>query len=361
MTTQINPVKPSDLTALAKATFATDRMLFISGSGGSGKTTIACTTIAKETGRDVWLVNLSGFGPQEVIGYGIPQQDGDMKFAAPEIWPTEKRVGDKPVLLVLDELPDYDPAVRALLRGLYPASGSRYVGPHKLGSNIAIVVTGNRRSDGTRSAVEDAPFTERCVKVTIEPNVADWLDWYDTQDRLTDTCSHVPAFLMFGMTSGDRTRDHFSPPIELPYTGEPHPTPRTWEAVVLAEPIRKLQPETYKQFVIGSIGERSALPYFAFVQQVDRLPDLMALRSNYKSFVVPDSPAKQYELVSGCLAVLLRGIDDPNIAVHSGDYDWLIHILMNCRGDIREFGFRSAIRRGVPLDQHKNAINFINL
>jgi hypothetical protein len=334
----INPVAPSDLLDLAEATFTTNRILFISGSGGSGKTSIACD-IAAKTGRQRWLVNLSGQGPH-----------GDMLFAAPDIWPTEKRVGNTPVLLVLDELPDYDPAVRALLRGLYPASGSRYVGPHKLGSNVQIIATGNRRSDGTRSAVEDAPFTERCVKVTLEPNVADWISWYDTQPELLASGSHVPAFLQFGTTSGDGV-DHFNPPVVMPYDGAPHPCPRTWEAVALSEHSRKTKDRTYRQLVKGSIGDRAAMAYLSFLQHVDRLPDIASLKANPASFKVPADRSEQYALVSACLATALKGVRDAGVAVASGGFDWLLHLLQQCHGDIATYGAQSAVRRGIPLDQ----------
>jgi hypothetical protein len=342
---------PQDLPALACAVFPTNRFLFILGQGGSGKTSIACNEIASSTGRECWLVNLCGQGPQEVIGYGIPQPNGDMRFSAPTIWPTEERVGNKPVLLVLDELPDYDPEVRALLRGLYPASGARYVGPHKLGSNVAVVVTGNRRGDGTRSAVEDAPFTERCVKVTLEPTVGDWLDWYDTQPALTASGSHVPAFLRFGSTSGDGL-DHFNPPVKQPYDGMPHPCPRTWEAVALLSPLRKTQPQVFRTAVCGSVGDRAAAAFFGFLTHVDRLPDIAAIKSAPDGFDVPFDPAEQYALVSACLATATRGITDLPAAVHAGAFDWLCSLLLRCRGDIQSYGARSAVRRGIPLDQH---------
>lgn len=354
----INPVKPSALVPLARITFATRRFLFISGSGGGGKTSIACGPIADALGRAPWLVNLSGQGPQEVLGYGIPQDNGDMKFAAPTIWPTADRVGNKPVLLILDEFPDYDPAVRALLRGLFPASGDRYVGPHKLGSDVAIIVTGNRRSDGTKSAVEDAPFTERCVKVTLEPDVSDWLDWYDGQADLVASGSHVPSFLRFGTTSGDG-RDHFNPAVIMPYDGTPHPCPRTWEAVALAEPIRTLDKATYSAFVRGSIGDTAAATYFGFLHHVDALPDIASIKQDAASFDVGSDPARQFALVSACLATALRGIEDAGVAVHAGRFDWLVTILLKCRGDIREFGARSAVRRGIPLDEHKQSLDLI--
>jgi len=355
--TSINPVKPSALLPLAEVCLATNRFLFIVGSGGAGKTSIVTKELGPAMGREVYYVNLNGQGPQEVIGYGKPQGD-DMTFYAPDIWPTFKRVGDDPVLLFLDECNDYDPAVRALLRSLYPASGDRYVGPHKLGTNVLVVCATNRRQDGTKSQVEDAPFTERCCKVTLEPDLGDWFDWYDRQPALAASGSHVPAFLRFGSTTGDGV-DHFNPPVKQPYDGAPHPCPRQWEAVALAESFRTTCRDTFRSFVRGCVGDSAALAYHAFLQHVDSLPDLAALRADPDSFVVPDDPSRQFALVSACLTTILRGVKDPGVAVAAGGYDWLVSLLLRCRGDIASFGARSAIRRGVPLDEHPRSTDLI--
>ena len=349
----INPVAPNELIDLAQVALAADAFLYIVGSGGAGKTSIVMHDIAPALKRRPYYVNLCGQGPQEVIGYGLPQSNGDMKFAAPDIWPTFDRVGDEPILLFLDEFPDYDPAVRALLRSLYPASGSRYVGPHKLGSDVFIVVAGNRRQDGTKAQVEDAPFTNRCVKCTIEPSIPAWLDWYDKQAGLKAAGSHVPAFLKFGNGEavGSGT-DYFNPPIAQPYDGAPHPTPRSWEKVCLAEPIRKTSPQTFLKFAKGTVGDRAALAYCAFLQHVDHLPDIGKLKADPDSYNVPSDPATQYALVSACLNTATSGVRDIPAAVHAGGFDWLVSLLLRCRGDIREYGARSAVRRGIPLDEH---------
>lgn len=209
----------------------------------------------------------------------------------------------------------------------------------------------NRRQDGTRSAVEDAPFTERCIKVTLEADVSDWLDWYDSEAPLANSGSHVPAFLRFGTTGGDEL-DHFNPPVVMPYDGAPHPCPRTWEAVALLEPIRQVNKDVYRKAVKGSVGDRAASAYFGFLQHVDMLPDIATLRADPDGFKIPDDPASQFALVSACLSGATRGVKDLGIGVHSGGFDWLVSLLLRCRGDIREFGARSAVRRGIPLDEH---------
>ena len=341
-------ISPTELPSLAKLVFHTDRFLFVKGQGGSGKTSILCNQVGPALGREVWLVNLSGQGPQEVLGYGIPQPNNDMVFAAPTIWPTESRVGDKPVLLVLDELPDYDAEVRALLRGLFPASGTRYVGPHKLGSNVAIAVTGNRKADGTRSAVEDAPFTERCVSVLLEPTVTDWLKYYDTMPRLRDSGSFVPAFLQYGVSQGGNSApDHFNP------------CPRTWEAVVLAESARLTDPSIYRMLVAGSIGRDAANAYFGFLRIVDTLPDIKAIQRGER-YTLPIDPAGQFALANACVNFIKVG-PDAGADVAAGVFDWFVDLLLRMRGDIRMFAAVALVSRGVPLDNHPKSHDLITL
>jgi hypothetical protein len=44
---------------------------------------------------------------------------------------------------------------------------------------------------------------------------------------------------------------------------------------------------------------------------------------------------------------------DPEAAVASGALDWLVErILLPARGEIRAYGFATALRCGIPLDQH---------
>ena len=359
-TTDINPIRPSEVLDMARLTFDTGRFFYLEGAGGLGKTSILCNDVAPALGLDLWLVNLNGAGPQEATGYGIPDPvTRDMYFADPTNWPTERRVGDKPCLLVLDEFNDYDPAVKPLLRGLYPASGARYIGTHKLGPNVHVAATGNRRGDGVRNArVADAPFTERCVMATLVSDLGDWLDWVDTQPKLVGIGSHVPAFLKSGTTTGDGL-DHFNPELSDPYDGRPHPRPRTWEAVILAENARKVQPEIYRKLVRGSVGDRAASAYIGFLSIVDQLPDIQTLKINPDSFKVPEDCGIQFALVSACLATANRGVKDIAIAVHSGGYDWLVSLLLRCRGDIMSYGARSAVRRGIPLDEHPRSHELI--
>jgi hypothetical protein len=345
----IPTIRPSQVAMQARIAFETGAMLMLVGGGGAGKTSISCRTLPEALNMPLWGGKehiLSGLTGTEVTGYGNPQADGTMKFYAPDIWPTIERVGDKPYLMVLGELPDYSTEVRALLRGLTPSSGPICVGSHVLGPNVRFVITGNRRSDGTRGAVEDAPFTSRCAKFLLMPDVASWLSWSDTQAAVAG--SFVPAFLK--LTTIDKS-DHFAPDVPVPYDGVPHANPRGWEAVARAEHHRKTDREAFDLYVAGRIGKRAALAYTAFLEHADRLPDIDRLRTD-ASYVPPTDPSTQCALVSACLNVALKGIDDAGLAVARGKLDWYVRLLQQVRGEIRHFGAHAAVRRGIPLDQH---------
>jgi hypothetical protein len=374
-TNDINPIRPSDVLPLAAFTQRTDRFLFLLGAGGVGKTSILAKQVAPALGRELWYVNLNGMGPTEVTGYGKILPDSlDMLFSEPSIWPTKRRVGNTPVILFLDEFSDYDPYVSALCRSLFPASGAPRIGPHELGSDVLVVAAGNRRADGVRnSKVEEAPITERCYKATLTSNLGDWLDWldYDPANNVTpvpalprlvlrEVESHVPAFLKFGSTTGDGL-DHFHPPIVSPYDGVPHPCPRTWESAVLADSIRKDDPRLHNILLRGCVGEHAASAYLGFLSLVDQFPDIQQLKANPDSFTVPEQVNMQYALVSACLATATRGVRDVAIAVHSGGFDWLVSLLMRVRGDIKQWGATSAVRRGIPLDEHPKSHALIDV
>lgn len=351
-TTDINPVKPSDILPLARFVATTDQFLFILGAAGVGKTSIV-KEVASALDRELWYVNWNGTSPNEVLGYGMPNHEtGDMPFAAPPDLPTLKRVGDKPCVLFIDEFPDCEAAIQALARSLYPATGVMRIGTHILGSDILVVVAGNRKSDGVRNArVEEAPMTNRCYKVTLVSDLGDWLDWIDTRPDLLAVGSHIPAFLKFGTTTGEGS-DHFHPGAPVPFDGVPFPSPRSWCSAIDAEVVRGSDARLHNILLRGCVGDRAASAYVGFLSLVDRLPDIQLLKANPDAFVVPTGVAEQYALVSGVLACCTRGVSDPGVMVHSGGADYIISLLLRVRRDICAWGARSAVRRGIPLDEH---------
>ena len=336
----------SQLTALARIAFASNRFLAIYGKGGIGKTTIPKSIIAPALGFDeTWIVNLSGSGPQEAIGYGIPDSSTrDLWFSSPEQWPTAARVGDKRVLLVLDEYPEWDQAIQSLCRSLFNPHGSPMIGTHELGKNVRIVVTGNRRTDGTRSAVPAAPFVERCLSVCVEPTLDEWLDWAAAEGL---AASPVYTFLRFANGEGV---DHFNPDVPAPWDGSPHACPRAWEAACRIDADE--DPAMLSLALRGLVGEASGSAAYAFCQLVAAfLPKLAAIRAGTAS--LPTDPSEQHALIHAAVRVARKeSAADPEVAVASGSLDWLVRLLVSASGELRQWGYTCATRNGIPLDQH---------
>lgn len=336
----------SQLTALARIAFASNRFLAIYGKGGVGKTTIPKTIIAPALGFDeTWIINLSGSQPADAIGYGIPDSTTrDMWFSCPEQFPTAKRVGKKRILLVLDEYPEWDLGIQSLCRSLFNPHGSPRIGTHELGENVKIIVTGNRRSDGTRSAVPAAPFVERCLSVCVEPSLEEWLEWAAVEGLAG---SPVYAFLRFRNGEGV---DHFNPDVPMPWDGSPHACPRAWEAACRIDADE--DPAMFSLALRGLVGEASGSAAYAFTQLVAAfLPRLAAIRAGTEP--LPSDPSEQHALLHAAVRVARKEAGkDPEAAVASGALDWLARLIVSASGEIRAWAYTSATRNGVPLDQH---------
>jgi hypothetical protein len=342
------------LAALAKAAAASNRWLALFGKGGVGKTSVAKTIIAPAMGidpADVWIVNLSGSGPQEALGYGIPDSGSrDLWFSAPEQWPTTERVGSTPTLLVLDEFPEWDVQIQSLCRSLFqPDGGSPMIGTHKLGKNVRVMLTGNRRSDGTRSAVPAAPIIERSMVFTINPTLDEWLEW-----AAIEGLAESPVYTFLKYANGVEGVDHFNPDTPSPWDGSPHPCPRQWEAACRVATGDLLEePALLSLSLRGLVGEASGSAAYAFCQTIaSMLTKLIPIRNGDEK--MPTDRAEQYAISFAALRKAKQEVgSDPEAAVASGAVDWLVNnVICATTGEIRKWTYDSAVRNGIPLNQH---------
>ena len=345
----------------AQLAFKAGRIYHLEGRGGGGKTSILKKDLAEAMGippHRVYLLNMSGMGPQEMLGYGIVDNENrDLYFSRPEQWPHASAVGNDECLLILDEVTNWDHAALSLCRSLVQTTdGIPRIGTHELGSNVHICMTSNRACDGSRSMVLDAPFVSRALTNTLEPTLVTFLDWAAAKGY-----GLSPVFHFLKYHNGLNERDHFNPPLPDRWDGAPHPTPRSWEAALAltCDPSLDLldKPSTLDVTLRGLVGNDAGSACNAFCYTVaNQLTLVDDIRSGNASMPNADEPAEQYAVVFAALRQAKKeGEQDPAAHVAAGNSDWLVDRFIcapSLHGEFRAWAFRTAIAVGIPLDQH---------
>ena len=349
--TMISEISVAQAAAIAAIVYQTNRFFCLLGKGGTGKTSIASSVIAPAIDAErTQVLNLSGSSPMEALGYGIPDASTrDLWFSCPENFPTKERVGNEKILLVLDEFPDWDVAVQSLFRSCFdPHGGSAKIGTHELGPNVKIMITGNRRKDGSsKSAVLSAPQVERQFTYVLEPTLDEWTQWVTDQGF-----GHSPILTFLDLANGLEGVDHFNPEIGR-WDGAPHPCPRTWDAAIRA--VDQTSDLALQSLLLeGSVGVEAGAAAMSFLNTVaTMLPVYKRIRSGQE--VISDySPSDQYGLVHCALRnVLKETASDPEAEVAGGAVDWCAdRFLLSAKAEIGCWGYAASVRNGLPLDKH---------
>jgi len=350
---------------------------YVIGPPGCGKSEIA-PKVAEAAGLlwdPKWIINDVGKGPQERQGYGIPEaKTRDMWFSAPEDLPTVDRVGDKPYLICVEELPNCDESVIALYHGIFnpDRDGHPTIGTHKLGKNIRFHFSGNSRKHGAPGAkVLSAPMITRLCTFSIKPNAQHWMNVWAPEQGFTPSIHYTSLYF----TGGDGTdsvavaqlNKVFAPPVPQPWDGWTFATPRGH-----AEVCRRTMPDsplikaieegtaTYDQMqlvVQGFIGPDMAAETVSFARAMANVLGTVAqLKKNEIDFgTLPRR--EQYAAALGCYRVACREArKDPDAAVVSGSLDWFIDgVILNCSNELRSWIIKMATDES-PLNGNKAPI-----
>ena len=347
----IRKISVSQVGDLANITYQTNRFFCLLGKGGTGKTSIASTVVAPAIGADhTQILNFSGSSPMEVLGYGIPDaKTKDLWFSCPENLPTRERVGNEKRLLVLDEFTDWDLAVQSLCRSIFdPVNGEAKIGTHVLGNNVKVMITGNRRQDGSnKSAVLSAPQTERQFTYILEPTLDEWVQW------ITDEGYGTSAILTYlDMANGLEGVDHFNPTIGT-WDGSPHPCPRTWDAAIRSVSLTN-DSDLQSLLLDGSVGLDAGSACMSFLNTVaTMLPVYKRVRAG-EANMDDYSPTDQYGLIHCGLRNLIKETADaPEAHVVGREVDWFTdNFIAPAKAEIGSWGYDASRNNGVPLDLH---------
>jgi len=359
-------ISSSQLVELAQIAFDAGSMFHVEGQGGGGKTSMLETDLALAMGipsERVFTVNCSGYPPSELVGYGIPDSEShDMWFARPEQWPHALTVGGDDCLLILDEFTQWAPEAQSLCRSLFqPTDGKPpKIGTHELGSNVKICITSNRAIDGSRSLRVDAPTSNRCMTVTLAPDLDDCLAYYAKQGL---GLSPLFAFLKF--TQGLNETDHFNPAIGKGWDGGPHATPRSWEFALRYTKdldVTNCDSRLLETVLKGWVGMKAGAAACAFIYTISAfIPRLKQIRSHAATMPTGD-PSAQYSIAYAALRTAKKEMTEsgvnPSDAVVGGQLDWLVDdIIIPSEGELRGWAFRTAIAIGIPLEKHDRRSN----
>ena len=302
-------MRPAQLQAVLDREFLSVREghhtpVMLWGPPGVGKSQIIAQ-VATRHAVPMIDIRLSQMEPSDLRG--IPFRiDNRVEWAVPAMLPDIERQGPEGVLF-LDEITSAPPSVSA---AAYQLILDRRLGAYEVPAGWAIFAAGNRQGDRGVTYTMPAPLANRFSHFEVEANLDDWVSWaYENgiDERLI-------GFLRF---RPERLFD-FDPahnPVAFP-------SPRSWEFAHRALQKFGDSPDLLLATLQACVGPAAGLELNAFVENLDRMPDLDAILRG-EQVEVPREVDLQYAVASALVgrAARARGSSDaPEIHGHILDY-----------------------------------------
>jgi hypothetical protein len=274
------------------------------GPPGVGKSRIIAD-IARSRGVPLVDIRLSQMEPTDLRG--IPFRKADtVEWSVPAMLPDAVRHGSCGILF-LDEINAAPPTVSA---AAYQLILDRRLGEYRVPDGWAIFAAGNRQGDRGVTYVMPAPLANRFTHYELEPHLDDWVAW--AYDAGVDP--RIVAFLRF--------RPELLFDFDPAHNPIAFPSPRSWEFAHLA--LKKFDGilELLGDALQACVGRAAGIELKAFIDNMDRLPDIDAILRGDRGDVPAD-----IDLQYGVAAALVRrardardGADANRIYGHILDY-----------------------------------------
>jgi hypothetical protein len=257
------------------------------GAPGVGKSRIVAD-IARARGVLLIDIRLSQMEPTDLRG--IPFRKVDMvEWSVPAMLPDEVRHGSRGILF-LDEINAAPPTVSA---AAYQLILDRRLGEYRVPAGWAIFAAGNRQGDRGVIYGMPAPLANRFTHYELDPHLDDWVAWaYDT-----GVDPRIVAFLRF--------RPELLFDFDPAHNPIAFPSPRSWEFAHLALQKFASSPELLADALQACVGKAAGIELKAFIDNMDRLPDVDAILRGDRSDVPTD-----IDLQYGVAAALVRRARD---------------------------------------------------
>ena len=265
------------------------------GPPGVGKSQMVAQ-VAERHGMPMIDLRLSQMEPSDLRG--IPfRVDDQVEWAVPSMLPDAERHGNQGILF-LDEITSVPPSVSA---AAYQLILDRRLGAYEVPDGWAIFAAGNRQGDRGVTYTMPAPLANRFSHYDVDENLDDWVAWAyanDIDERLIGFLRFRPELLF-----------EFDPahnPVAFP-------SPRSWEfahrALQKFDDVQDLLTAALQ----ACVGPAAGIELSAFVENLDKLPDIDAIMRGEK-VRVPKETDLQYAVAAALVGRAIGARKQSNAA-----------------------------------------------
>jgi hypothetical protein len=265
------------------------------GPPGVGKSQMVAL-VAQQHGMPVIDIRLSQMEPSDLRGIPFRVEDR-VEWAVPSMLPDTGRHGSQGILF-LDEITSVPPSVSA---AAYQLILDRRLGAYTVPDGWAIFAAGNRQGDRGVTYTMPAPLANRFSHFEVDINLDDWVAWaYDNgiDERLI-------AFLRF--------RPELLFEFDPAHNPVAFPSPRSWEFAHRALQKFADVPDLLTGSLQACVGPAAGIELSAFVENLDKLPDIDAIVRGEK-VTVPRETDLQYAVAAALVGRAIRAKQENNAA-----------------------------------------------
>ena len=269
------------------------------GPPGVGKSQMVAQVAARHS-VPVVDIRLSQMEPSDLRG--IPFRSDDfVEWAIPAMLPDSNKHGPSGILF-MDEITSAPPSVSA---AAYQLILDRKLGEYRVPEGWAIVAAGNRQGDRGVTYSMPSPLANRFSHFEVDVNLDDWVSWA----YANGLDERIIGFLRF--------RPELLFDFDPAHNPVAFPSPRSWEFAHRA--LQKFGDNS--GLLLGTlqacVGPAAGIELAAFVENLDKLPDLDAITLGKKAggekVSVPDEIDLQYAVASALVGRAIKSKNDSKL------------------------------------------------
>jgi hypothetical protein len=285
-------MRPAQLLVILEQEYTSTRAghhtpVMLWGPPGVGKSDMV-REVALKHQAPVIDIRLSQMEPSDLRGIPFRNED-KVEWAIPSILPDADHQGPQGILF-LDEITSAPPTVSA---AAYQLILDRRLGEYQVPVGWAIFAAGNRQGDRGVTYSMPAPLANRFSHFEVETHLDDWVAWA----YRNSIDERIIAFLRF--------RPELLFDFDPAHNPVAFPSPRSWEFAHRALQKFESHPQLLQGTLQACVGPAAGVELNAFVNSLDKMPDLDAILAGEK-VPVPDEIDLQYAVAAALVGRAIR-------------------------------------------------------